>query len=110
MSADTQLVTLANQLELEVIPTGSEDRDAAKQSALGGLFGAILELAAAMKSGDWVRIGVAFKKLLNIVIPDESDPDGGINFAPQAARFKINWGKLIAILGELLPLILGAGA
>lgn len=97
-----KLNEIANRLECEVLPQDQQEVDAAKQSALGGTVGAVLGLIAALRSGDMMQILTAFKKLIDTLVPDES-----LQFAPQAARFKIDWKKLVATLAELLPLILG---
>ncbi len=92
MSAEAQ--TLALDLE-ELIP--SEHRSL----SAGDVIADVLTIVAAVKAQDWKAAALAVAKLINDLLaqtPAQLNAIGG---------GKINWANVIAILGKLLPLILG---
>lgn len=92
-------------LELEgAIPEAHVDE--ARASSIGGAIGAVLALAAALKTGDLNKIMKALRDLINVLLGDDSTEVAA--FATKAAAFKIDWSRIIGVLQKLLPLILGA--
>ncbi len=74
----------------------------AARAAPGGIIADILALVAALKAGDVAGIATAFLTLLQDILGNQTQ------VAADAQAVGINWANLIAILGRLLPLILGA--
>jgi len=95
MSAEYTL--LAEQLEAAVTPS-----DSPAAAGIGGTIGTVLELVAALRSGDVNRIIKSLRDVLNALLGDEKDT---IQFA---LGQRLNWAKLVEILTTLLPLVLSA--
>ncbi len=74
----------------------------AARAATTGIIPAVLALIDALKAGDIAAIATAFLNLLQILLANPSQN------ATAAANVGINWANILAILGKLLPLILGA--
>ena len=107
-----EMQVLANELSA-ALPAGS-DMDAMKQHAIfGGPIGEILALISALQAGDKIAAWNSFKRLgdllLGVTATSPSGGNGGISFAPAAGLVQnFDWGKIVAVLMKILPVILAA--
>lgn len=100
------LTSLADELQAALPATGIS-LDEAKQGAVGGVVGKVLELIAALRAGDYAAAGPIFLLLLQMLLGSTAS-DGGLQFQQGAAAAGINWSRLVGVLAKLLPLLLGA--
>ena len=69
--------------------------------SVGGVIADVLAVVAAVKAQDWYAAALAVAKLIQDIAgqqPEQLNQIGG---------GKINWQNILAILGKLLPIILG---
>ncbi len=85
---------LALELE-EQIPIGHRNLSA------GDVIADVLGVVAAVKAQDWKAAALAVAKLINDLIGTPSAQLATLGGG------KINWQNILAILGKLLPIILG---
>ncbi len=69
--------------------------------SVGGVIADVLAVVAAVKGQDWKAAALAVAKLIQDIVGEQP---ANLN---QLGGGKINWQNILAILGKLLPIILG---
>ncbi len=90
----SEALKLALDLE-ELVPVEHRSLSA------GDVIADVLTIVAAVKASDWKAAALAVAKLINDLLAQQPAQLAAIGGG------KINWQNVIAILGKLLPIILG---
>lgn len=97
MEKKAQLNALASELEAAIPPQARQEGNL----QAGGLLSVILNLVAALRSGDARTIMVAVRDLLNYMIGEEQA-------LTQSLALGVDWRRVVEILIKVLPIILAA--